>query len=153
MPEFGEGERGAAFEVSIRGSVQRPQQSRSSGQGACRPAFGKTRRCCQDTRHILWLRDRPFCRFYVVYCSASVMWKLYIAATLEKRIAWISEPVLRLKSRDVVFEIKNTCAIAKKKTHFLLEPLRHRIIEKYSVISFYCLVHAISSVLHTRHNR
>ena len=43
------------------------------------------------------------------------MWKLYIAATLEKRIAWISEPVLRLKSRDVVFEIKNTCAIAKKK--------------------------------------
>ena len=33
------------------------------------------------------------------------MWKLYIAATLEKRIAWISEPVLRLKSRDVVFEI------------------------------------------------
>ena len=118
MPEFGEGERGAAFEVSIRGSVQRPQQSRSSGQGACRPAFGKTRRCCQDTRHILWLRDRPFCRFYVVYCSASVMWKLYIAATLEKRIAWISEPVLRLKSRDVVFEIKNTCAIAKKKNTF-----------------------------------
>ena len=119
MPEFGEGERGAAFEVSIRGSMQRPQQSRNSDRGACRPAFGENEEMLpRQKRHLLWLRDRPFCRFYVVYCSASVMWKLYIAATLEKRIAWISEPVLRLKSRDVVFEIKNTCAIAKKKNTF-----------------------------------
>ena len=46
-----------------------------------------------------------------------------------------------------------TLYILSSSTHFLLEPLRHRVIEKYSVISFYCLVHAISSVLHTRHNR
>ena len=63
------------------------------------------------------------------------MWKLYIAATLEKRIAWISEPVLRLKSRDVVFEIKNTCAIAKK-SHLLflakssVDRVRHRALDR-----------------------